>query len=164
MFDTLRLSTLECFYDREDCFRKLLKAINQSIIYLTLEIPFHPVRPLVNDDMFTQFAPTTLLSVIIDSMMIERWNVDSSFDQYYDTCQPRYCTYLYTFRDHSILSIITSLVSLAGGLSASLRFIVPLLINLLFHKREPKRQTTQQGNLFLVLSDTDRRSITVLSP
>ena len=146
MIDTLRLSTLECFYDAPDCFRRVLKAINRSVAFLHGNMAEISVHPLVNDDMLTQFPPTTPLSQIIDSMMIERWNISSSFNQYYDTCQPSYCTYLYTLRDQSLLSVTTSLISLVGGLSITLRFIVPLLINLIFRKRDPKRQSMQSGN------------------
>lgn len=146
MIDTLRLSTLECFYDAADCFRKVLKAVNRSVTFLQGSMAEIDVQPLVYEETPIQFSPKTPISVIIDSMMIERWNINTSFDQYYDTCQPSYCTYLYTLRDQSILSVTTSLISLVGGLSATLRFIVPLLINSLLRKRDRKRKSTQQGN------------------
>ena len=104
------------------------------------------VQPLVHDDMLTQFPPTAPISAIIDSMMIERWNISSSFDQYYNTCQPSYCTYMYTLRDPSILSVTTSLISLVGGLSATLRFIVPLIINLFLRSRDRKKKSLQSSN------------------
>ena len=146
MIDTLRLSTLQCFYDTASCFANLLKAINRSVTFLHGSMAGVNVQPLVHDDMLTQFPPTAPISAIIDSMMIERWNISSSFDQYYNTCQPSYCTYMYTLRDPSILSVTTSLISLVGGLSATLRFIVPLIINLFLRSRDRKKKSLQSSN------------------
>lgn len=73
--DTVGFSTLECFHDRQVCFPNLLEAVNRSLVRFGMN-----------------------LSMIIDAMMIERWIIDISFDQYYATNQPSYCTYRYILR------------------------------------------------------------------
>ena len=145
MIDTLRLSTLECFYADTVCFGNVLRAVNVSLSHFHMNLSQLNIRPLLQNEVLTHFPPQTPLSLIIDQMMIERWNISINFDQYYHTCQPTYCTYPYTMRDRNYLAIITSLISLVGGLSSALRWTIPWLVKLAFRIFESKRNKTRSG-------------------
>lgn len=141
--DEIRLSTLECFYEKTECFQNLIDAVNITYLYFTGLVPQYTPRPLVNDSATTIFQPETHLSDIIDAMMINRWNFSFSFDEYYQTCQPSYCTYLEISQETSPINIIISLVSLIGGLSITLRILTQLSVKLLFRILRP---TTDRSN------------------
>ena len=63
--------------------------------------------------------------------------MDSSimYNRYYNECQPIQCTYSYKTRNDLIL-IITALVGLVGGLTTSLKIVVPRLVKMI-RKRKP---------------------------
>lgn len=148
MIDTLRLSTLECFYADSDCFPKLFQAIDRLADSFDTPLPQVDVHPLRYNAALTRFPPRTLLSHIIEEMMIENWTVDESFDQYYSACRPNYCTYVHIQQNQHFLTVITSLISLVGGLTAALRILVPLLVKLLFFRSKSRAKPTRSGNLF----------------
>ena len=143
--DELRLSTLECFYENTECFQNLIDAVNITYLYFTGLVPQFTPRPLVNDSTATIFQPETHVSDIIDAMMINTWNFSFSFDEYYQTCQPNYCTYLQISQETSPINIIISLVSLIGGLSVALRILTQLSVKLLFRILRPATDRSNES-------------------
>ncbi|CAF3912044.1 unnamed protein product [Adineta steineri] len=153
--DSLLQSTLQCLYteSNSDCFARLL-------IYTSwFSSAFEPNRsaldlqPLVYDPTWSHFSPNTSISTIIREMMVEQWNQSVSYEQFYESCAPKYCTYHQKIRTKTIMGIFITLLSTIGGLAVSLRFITPYFIKLLFklwtmiRKRKQKQQEEQeQGN------------------
>ncbi|CAF1413100.1 unnamed protein product [Adineta steineri] len=150
--DSLLQSTLQCLYteSNSDCFARLL-------IYTSV---FHPIfepnrsaldlHPLVSDPTRSRFPPNTLISIIFKEMMLEQWNSNSSYEQFYKSCAPKYCTYRQKIRTKTIVGIFITLLSTIGGLAVSLRFITPYFVKLLFklwtmiRKRKQKQQEQQE--------------------
>lgn len=132
MIDTVRLSSLECFYNNSQCSKNVFDTLNASLNFFGRPVAQFDVQPLINNhDPLTRFTPQTSLLTIINEMMIDRWNFSISFEHYYNQCQPNTCRYSYTVRDRYFLGIIISFVSTVGGLATSLRFLVPLMVNVL---------------------------------
>lgn len=150
MIDTVRLSSLECFYNHSNCSQKVFDTLNASLNFFRQPVAQFDVRPLINNrDPLTRFTPETFLFTIINEMMIDRWNLSISFEQYYNQCRPNTCRYSYTKRDQYFLGMIISFVSTVGGLATSLRFLVPLIVNLLsrvLQHRESIRRSTSSEN------------------
>jgi len=67
--------------------------------------------------------------------MIDTWDSSIMYNRYYNECQPVQCTYSYKTRNDLIL-IITALVGLFGGLTTSLKIVVPRLVKMI-RKRKP---------------------------
>jgi hypothetical protein len=109
------------------------------------------VRPLVYDPISNRFPPNTSIGTIVKEMMIEKWNPSSSYNRYYESCAPSYCTYSNTIPAKTNFEIIVSLISIIGGLSSPLSLITPYLVKFVYRllKSMCKRQQQeeeQQGN------------------
>ncbi len=149
-FDSVLLSTLECFYSNSDCLSKIKYFVNMSFDgefrpIVMSKLPWINVRPLANDSTTSRFTPETPFSVIVKAMMIEEWNQTFSFESYYEACKPNYCTYSYEAYTQSFIEVIIKVVSMLGGLIAALRFITKQLVELVFGLFKPKVQRQEQG-------------------
>lgn len=137
---SLRLSTLECFYDRI-CLDKVKLALN---------IQNSSIESL-NQLETSRFLINTTLNEIIDELMIEEWIYSIDYDQYFQQCQIKQCTYSIRKRNN-FLTIFTTLLSLCkltetfserkrkskyfflfvdGGLAIALHLIAPSIVKLL---------------------------------
>jgi hypothetical protein len=147
VIDSLLLSTLECFYS-SFCLSVLYYYIDE-VRYNSLEdtgISWFDAFPLVYEQTSCRFTPNTSLQIIVQGMMIEQWNVSTSFDRYYDTCTPTYCTYSDTAHTKNFIGILITLVSTISGLTVTLRIITPLLVKFVFYLLQPKVKKQQRGN------------------
>ncbi|CAF1332856.1 unnamed protein product [Adineta ricciae] len=148
VFDSLKLSTLECFYSNF-CLSLFYYYINQTMLKSDTGVEWFKAFPLVYDEKSTQFAPETSLEIIFNKMMMEQWSISLSFDQYYVQCAPIYCTYSRIESTRSFMTIITTFISLISGLTAALHFITPQLVKAIFFffliqpRIEEQRQRTQ---------------------
>ncbi|CAF1242625.1 unnamed protein product [Adineta steineri] len=112
-----------------------------------LRISLHHISPLINDPTRSRFPPNTLVSTIFKEMMVEEWNVSSSYKDFYESCAPIYCTYSEKMRTNTIVGIILTLMSVIGGLIVSLRLITPYLVQFFFYlwaKTSERHQNQQQ--------------------
>lgn len=118
--DSLFQSTLECFY-HQSCLDKIQPHIpNFNMTALT-------ISPT------SQYKFNTTIGKIIQHLLVESWNTSVSFEKYYSACAPQRCTYSYD-KQANFVFLLTTLVSLFGGLTVVLRIISPFLI-LIFFKR-----------------------------
>ncbi|CAF4012681.1 unnamed protein product, partial [Adineta steineri] len=110
-------STLECFYN-QTCLNNL-----QSYIISPVSINVIPL----NSSLSSQFNQTSTIQEIMNELMVDKWNLSSIYENYYKECQPIKCSYTYVDRN-GIIYIITTLISLIGGLVKVLRFMIPNLV------------------------------------
>ncbi|CAF0902185.1 unnamed protein product [Adineta steineri] len=64
---------------------------------------------------------------LLSEMFIESWSNSTNYSSYFAQCQPSSCSYTIPQRN-SLLETITRIVGLIGGLSVSLRILVPFLV------------------------------------
>ncbi|CAF1442062.1 unnamed protein product [Adineta ricciae] len=122
--DSLLFSTLECFYVDSDCLTILLKNI-----YSHSRLRYSPLfQPLVYNSTISHFPPNTLIKSIVEELMIEEWNPSLFYEKFYQSCVPKYCTYLKRTRTKDTLQIIIALISIIGGVSISIRIIALYLV------------------------------------
>ena len=150
--DSLLLSTLECFYSNSECFSIVLDYI-QKAYYWNVKYPeWFDVRPLIYDSELSHFPPDTLILKIIQNVMIEQWTVSFSYEKFYQTCAPTYCTYTQFVRTNSIVKLWIIFISMIGGLVVSLRLITPQLVKFFDRfwsktKSQVQPPSLNQGNI-----------------
>ncbi|UJR07167.1 hypothetical protein I4U23_011455, partial [Adineta vaga] len=154
--DSLRMSTLQCLYPSSDpdCFRIILSFLTKipdSVSFV--ESSSFDFQPLVYDPTVSRFPPNTSMSIILKEMMLEQWNVSSSYQNFYELCAPTYCSYSQRVRKQTFLGVVITLVSMIGGIVVSLRLVTPYVVKfilslLTMSKRKPKRREQVELNIF----------------
>ncbi|CAF1288106.1 unnamed protein product, partial [Didymodactylos carnosus] len=84
-----------------------------------------------------QYQPNAAIGDILNQLMVEKWDYSFSFESYYQQCQPKQCQYTYVGK-FSAIYIVTTSMSIFGGLVKVGKIIVPLLIKLLRNHIIPK--------------------------
>ncbi len=112
--ESLLQSTLECLYN-VTCINRLIKP-NQKYSNIT-------IRPLDA----TLSSPTVTVQSLVNALMADPWEPNITYEHYYATCAPTFCTYLPTERAN-LLYIITTIIGFCGGLTVALKIIVPILV------------------------------------
>ncbi|CAF1334186.1 unnamed protein product [Didymodactylos carnosus] len=110
-------STLECFYN-QTCF-------NTFIDYCVTN-----ATSMNYSSLPSRFNIDTVIGDIVKELMIEQWNNETNYTDYYQQCTPSYCTYSIVKRK-DILYIFTTLIALTGGLVTALKLLPPLVILLI---------------------------------
>ena len=83
----------------------------------------------MNSSIPSRFALNDSLRTIFNELMIEEWTIEGFFDNYYDSCAPSTCTYTYAQR-LDIVYVVTTIVSLFGGLVVVLRLLSPISVRI----------------------------------
>jgi hypothetical protein len=119
MAEALFQSDLRCFYD-ELCLQQLMNSLNLSN---------NTSSSLPNSTSIYQV--TTTLQEIISNLMLEQWNNQTFYQDYFNQCQPDACTVTYVRRGN-VPYIITTMTGLIGGLTKVYMFVVPLLVKIIW--------------------------------
>jgi hypothetical protein len=137
MIESLLQSTLECFFDQE-CIKQLQAHLSQSS-------PASINVTAMNSSFSSLYSENSTIKELLDSFMIEQWNVSINYEQYYNQCQSTQCTYTIETRN-DLIYIVTTLFGVVGGLTTVLKLILPRLIKLVRKKREEQRTSTGKKN------------------
>jgi hypothetical protein len=111
-------SDLRCFYD-DLCLQQLMNSLNLS----------NNTSSLSNSTSLYQV--TTTLQEILSNLMIEEWNTQNSYQDYFNQCQPEECSATYVKRGN-VPYIITTMTGLIGGLTKVYMFVIPLLVKIIW--------------------------------
>lgn len=129
VLEALRQSDLRCLHN-ETCLQQL-------------DVRLHPNRTMMVTSQILNhskhFAPTSTVDNLINEMLVDRWGWDFSYDVYYDLCRPSTCFYKIIKRN-DFVSIIAIMLGLVGGLSKSLKFMVPRLVRLIMKHLQCRRR------------------------
>ena len=125
----LRMSTLECFFS-SSCINTIISYLDYfaqmdgspPLNFSLPEVLALHIAPL-NGSISSRFAPNTTIGTLMDELFIEQWTKTSAYESYYAACAPSVCSYEHVNRNDA-LYVITSILSIYGGLTVSLRFIV----------------------------------------
>ena len=127
--DSSRQSSLECFFNQT--------CINAIIPYLaTPDANFTAMNPLLS----SRFDVNSEVDSIVSQLMVEEWGFSISYDKYYTKCAPLTCTYSRATRN-SFGYVLTTFISLLGGLCTGLAIVVPLIIRSI--RRPPKTNSME---------------------
>lgn len=117
VMDATLVSTLECYYD-------------QSCLTMLHSFPSTAIQPLSNTSN-KYFMTNSTVEMLLNELMIDEVLSDIRFDLFYSQCNPAYCSYSYTRRFH-VLSVVSTVIGIFGGLSFVLQMIAPLIIAVVF--------------------------------
>ncbi|CAF4216179.1 unnamed protein product, partial [Adineta steineri] len=127
--DSLLSSTLKNFYD-QTMINSLLQVFNNTSSNFTC----------LDANKESIFDLNTTLSTIIKSDFIEKWIQNINYSLYFNYCAPKLCFYTINKR-FNIYYIITTIISVYGGLSIVLSLIIPAIVKLLIrHNAETSRR------------------------
>ncbi len=129
VIEALLHSTLECFYSQQ-CIDQLQNYANissrKNFTALDASLP-------------SQYTENTTIEELVNILMIEQWNLSTTYEKYYNECRPLQCTYILETRNN-VVYIVTTLFGIVGGLTTVLKFILPRLIKLIRKKRQQQQQ------------------------
>lgn len=132
----LGCTILESFLQSSfECFSSVPCISSLFYILITSRYTLNP--PPVNGSDFVSpfnnslstFADDDTMETIVTRMFINRWQHELSYEAFFQGCAVRECTYTRHYR-FDALDLITTLLSVFGGLSVVLRFLVPHLFTL----------------------------------
>ncbi|CAF1375193.1 unnamed protein product [Adineta ricciae] len=127
-------SDLRCLY-HPSCLSELIKNIRPT---------YKMNASLLKEHSSTsKFNSRTPIFLLIREAMVERWKENISYEQYYEKCNPKRCTYTYAQR-FLIGYIISTVFGIVGGLSSILRLIIPNLVQ--FAKKMLKKIRNEDDN------------------
>jgi hypothetical protein len=122
LLETVLLSSLSCFYS--------LECINNIRRMLRLSISSPEYSDLQLNALLTRFNLNDTIEILASEMFIESWTSNVSYERFFNRCNPSICTYKYYYR-FDILELLTTFLSVYGGLSLGIRFIVPYLVRMI---------------------------------
>jgi hypothetical protein len=139
--EALLQRTIECLYE-QNCLDLLVRHLN-----LSLTLP----QPLNKSE--TRFSSNDTINSVFDEMFIETCSSNVSYSRFFDQCHPVSCSVTMTKRN-GLITIVTILLGLYGGLTISLKLIVPLFV-FSFCKAIRKRKRTLQVTIRPLRSSSD---------
>ena len=79
----------------------------------------------------SSMEPNTKIETLLNQLFVLNWSHNISFDQYFNECKPQFCQYSYSTKYNRIF-VITTLISLFGGLTEGLHFIISYVALIIF--------------------------------
>ncbi|CAF1566467.1 unnamed protein product, partial [Adineta steineri] len=128
-------STLQCYYN-QTCLDTVHYFIQSTLSFNATAL---------NRTLNSQYNESSLISHIVDNMMLENWTAVAFHQSFYETCQPSLCTYSYQTQN-SISSAITIVIQLVGGLTILLRILVPKIVKIFRSRPCIRHENTTQGS------------------
>lgn len=128
--NALLFSTLECFYNQS--------CVDEVVSFYHTRQKFTAIPTLEK----RRYPLNSTVQSMIDQFMIERWMIDTSYEKYYSQCAPISCTYSKSER-HTFVFILTKIISLLGGLTLLLKFIISLAIKLIRRLQQRNQNTVR---------------------
>ena len=119
LYSTLQ-SNISCFYNKT-CLSELNKYLNDSLY------PFNGTTLSVPSSSFS-YLPT--ISDLAKQLMVDAWQLNSSYQDYFSACHPSTCTYTYVYQFDAIF-IVTTVISFIGGIITLLMFLTLPIVTLL---------------------------------
>ena len=144
VLESLLQSTLECFYD-QSCFDILTSTMSASI---------QPNVTLLHAEVNVNFTTTSTVGDMLNKLMVDKWIVNTRYENYYAECRPSECRYTVMTRNGAIY-IVTMIVGLIGGLVTVLKLIIPRLV-LMIRYFQRRRRTVVPVNVMVVTTIVTR--------
>ncbi|CAF1271274.1 unnamed protein product [Adineta steineri] len=121
-YQSLLMSTLECFYN-EECLGHLIQMVDSTNISTS---DFILRQPSSFSQIHTEYKT---IENLVNDIFIYSWKYNTSYLSYFEQCQPLQCHYTYQSRIN-LIYIITTIFGLIGGLNIILRLTTPIIFKL----------------------------------
>ncbi|CAF1591524.1 unnamed protein product, partial [Didymodactylos carnosus] len=139
MVEAIFSSTFECFYN-QTCFNSW-----NNLIYPESSNPFK-ASPMIWSQNTSRYLPTTKVQTIIEQLMIEQWNDETSFESYFNECNPDKCVYTYN-KQADVIYTITTIIGLIGGITTVLKILISPLVAFIRRKKRPVNLTPTETDV-----------------
>jgi len=139
--EALLQSTLECLYNIS-CIDQLKTMYTQS------NITFNPLDISLS-------SPNRTVQSLVDTLLVEKWETNVIYDQYYTTCAPLSCTYTFDGQI-SVVYTVTIIIGLYGGLSVILELITPILVQIGYYIVSYRHRRVEQPVAVITVTDISR--------
>ncbi|CAF1283863.1 unnamed protein product, partial [Adineta steineri] len=136
-------SDLRCFFDI-GCLQQLIDSL--SLVNIS-------ASDIILNSTASHYQEKSSLLEIVSNLMVEEWNNQTFYDNYFNICQPSVCTATYISQGN-IVYIITTTIGLIGGLTKVYRFIVPMFIKIIVHKQLIEQMNVLNQKLQNTISQT----------
>jgi hypothetical protein len=137
--EALLQSTLECLYDIS-CIDQLKSMYNQT------NLTFNALDSSLS-------SPNSTVQTLVDALLVEKWETNVTYDQYYTTCIPLSCTYTYN-GDISLIYTITTIIGFYGGLSVMLKLLAPVLVKIGYYIVSYRHRRVQPATTVSTIANT----------
>ena len=123
--ETILGSSLECFYSA-----KCIYEFRQALVIPEEYLLFY--ETLTNgmielNSTTTRFNINDTIEILANEMFIESWTRNVSYERFFNSCAPSYCTHKDYYR-FDALELLTTFLSVYVGLSLGTRIVAPLLM------------------------------------
>ncbi|CAF1074538.1 unnamed protein product [Rotaria sp. Silwood1] len=126
--ESLLQSTLECLYD--------VTCINQIMPNNTTpNITFHALKSTLSS-----FHDN--VQSLVNILMVDQLKTNVTYENYYKSCAPAYCTYSLNTRFDKVF-VFTNIMGLSGGLTVTLKLIIPFAVKFWQHIQVHRRRVVQ---------------------
>ena len=112
--ETLLRSSLECLFDQT--------CVDQLVYRFSM-----PSMTALDRSLPSRFDPTDSVEAIFTELFVEEWQSNFSYADFYQACAPDSCSYNRNER-RQILFLFSRILGLYGGLTITLRFLTPYLV------------------------------------
>ncbi|CAF1310712.1 unnamed protein product [Didymodactylos carnosus] len=123
--ESLFQSTFKCLFN-QSCLEQIKEYVKS---YATTDIS------ILNLSSSSKYEMNTTIGTIIYQLFIENWNTHVFYEAYYNSCQPMYCSYD-DLEKFDVLSIITSILSVYGGLTVVLKILLLYLVKFIRNRTQ----------------------------
>jgi hypothetical protein len=134
VLEALLQSGLDCYYNAT-CLRDIE-------FYLGTSMPSNITA--MNPYARSRFSRESTVGELLDKLMVEEWGWSILYADYFNSCDPIECSYTYTTRNDAIF-IVTTVISVIGGLVTSLKLLVPTIAMLLRRKKKQRSMVLQHN-------------------
>ncbi|UJR34632.1 hypothetical protein I4U23_027409 [Adineta vaga] len=151
-------SSLECLF-QQPCLDTIYGFISSSSVG-----PLNATAMIYNSTQ-SRYNVTTKIHDIVNNLMIEEWNNQTSFDSYFKQCNPKICTYTYD-KQADMRYIIETIFGLIGGLTTIFRILLPPLVKYVRRKKRPPIHFEQENeyNIYCYNQQPQHSSIQLTLP
>ena len=140
VLEALLQSSFDCFY-HQSCFDNMVSNMYpNATFHMTTMDPSLPSR----------FATNNTVQELFDELMVEEWSWEPLYENYFNACQPLECRYTYLSRS-SLVYVFTTLFGVIGGLSTSLKIMVPRLVE--FIRRRTRKNLASNNPIGVISCD-----------
>ena len=126
--ESLLRSSLQCFYN-QTCIK---------ILRSTFSSGFQANVTALDPSIPSVYFVNSTIQQMVNSLMVEKWNLSFRYASYYAECRPAQCIYTHT-TGNDIIYIVTTLIGLVGGLMTVLKLVVPRAVKFVRKNMKPPR-------------------------
>lgn len=136
--DAILHSSLEVFFNQNE--------INDMLRSLSGNNDSDGMYSSLNQTALNKFSTNTIGKELAARLFVDLWTDNISHQKYFEFCQPIQCQYSF-ISTNSLITIVTIVLGIIGGLYSILRFLVPWIIYIIFRIKDKFNRTNNNSTV-----------------